>query len=71
MPFNCVIALGCYFYSATNSPTSRIIIQVTSTPMKMSPVVISLIIWIVFVLATDVILLRKVRGEGVEGTRVV
>jgi hypothetical protein len=71
LPFNCVMSLGYYFYSGTSAPRGDYIMPTTATPMNMSLVFISLTIWVVFLLAMDVLLLRKMRGVGVEDIRVV
>ncbi len=70
-PFNCVMSLGYYFYSGADAPTGNYIMPATATSMNMLLVVMSLATWVVFLLAMDVLLLRKMRGVGVEDIRVV
>nr|MDO8098578.1 hypothetical protein [Candidatus Njordarchaeota archaeon] len=69
-PFNCLMSLGYYYYSGRSAPTGNFLMPGTGALMDMPLVMLSLITWVVFLLAFDVVLLRKMRGVGVEDIRV-
>lgn len=69
-PFNCLTSAGYYYYSGRSAPTGNYLMPGAGTLMDMPLVMLSLIVWVVFLLLTDIVLLRKMRGVGVEDIRV-
>jgi hypothetical protein len=59
-----------YFFSGNSAPTGNYLMTAPKSLMNMTVVVTSLIIWVVLILVMDVVLLRKMRGVGVEDIRV-
>nr|MDO8135255.1 hypothetical protein [Candidatus Njordarchaeum guaymaensis] len=69
-PFNCLTSAGYYYYSGRSAPTGNYLMPGAGTLKDMPLVMLSLIVWVVFLLLTDIVLLRKMRGVGVEDIRV-
>jgi hypothetical protein len=68
-PFNCIVSVCYYFFSGQAPPTGNFIGQAGQDLVNMSLATGSLVAWSVILLVIDVVLLRKMRGVGVEEIR--
>ncbi len=68
-PFNCLTSLCYYFFSGKAAPTGAFTMPGPKTLMDENLVLISLSAWLVTLVIADVLLLRKMRGIGVEDIR--
>ena len=69
-PFNCILALCIYYYSGVK-PTTGAFVMGGGAEMDMGLTLLSLVCWVAALIALNVLLLRKMRGVGVEEIRVV
>jgi hypothetical protein len=69
-PFNCLTSVGYFNYSGKSAPTGDYLMPGVATLMNMPLAMLSLILWIGFLLSLDIVLLRKMRGVGLEEIRV-
>jgi len=68
-PFNCLTSLCYYFFSGKAAPTGGYLISTTKTFVDLNLVLLSLSAWLAMLIAMDILLLKKMRGIGVEEIR--
>lgn len=70
-PFNCISALAYYCYSGRRPVTGALFMPNGGGPMDVALTAASLTAWTIALLTLDAILLRKMRGVGIEEIRLV
>ncbi|MEM2906385.1 MAG: hypothetical protein QW587_11725 [Candidatus Bathyarchaeia archaeon] len=68
-PFNCLTSLCYYFFSGKAAPTGGFLTPGTKSFVDLNIVLLSLSAWLALLIVTDMLLLRKMRGIGVEEIR--
>jgi hypothetical protein len=68
-PFNCIVSVCYYFFSGQAPPTGNFLVPGGQNLVNMSLATGSLIAWSVILMALNMVLLRKMRGVGVEEIR--
>ncbi len=68
-PFNCLTSLCYYFFSGKAAPTGGFLMPGARTLVDQNIVLLSLVLWLAVLIIADVLLLRKMRGIGVEEIR--
>jgi len=68
-PFNCIVSICYYYFSGQAPPTGNFLIQDGQTLVNGSITISSLIAWSIILMMLNVVLLRKMRGVGVEEIR--
>ena len=69
-PFNCITSVCYYYFSGESPPTGNFFMPGEKTLVNVGLSLSSLIIWLVFLLILDILLLKKMRGVGVEDIRI-
>ena len=68
-PFNCIVSVCYYYFSGHAPPTGNFLIQGEQNLVNISLVIGSLAAWSTILMVLNVVLLRKMKGVGVEGIR--
>jgi len=68
-PFNCIVSVCYYFFSGKAPPTGNFLVQAGQNLVNMSLALGSLIAWSGILMVLNIVLLRKMRGVGVEEIR--
>ena len=68
-PFNCIVSICYYYFSGQVPPTGNFFMQGEKTLVNMGLTVASLVAWLALLIILDVVLLKKMRGIGVEDIR--
>lgn len=68
-PFNCIVSVCYYYFSGHVPPSGNFLIQGEQNLVNMSLVIGSLVAWSTILMVLNVVLLRKMRGVGVEEIR--
>lgn len=70
-PFNCITSICYYYFSGQTPPTGNFLMPVAKTLVNVDLALGSLIAWLALLILLDILLLRKMRGVGVEDIRIV
>jgi len=70
-PFNCLTAVCYYYFSGKLPPTGNYLMTTPGPSMDILFVILSLVIWVLLLIGADIVLLRKMRGVGVDEIRIV
>ena len=69
-PFNCIVSICYYYFSGQVPPTGYLAFwPPTGTMVNVGLAIASLVAWSMLLMILDVVLLRKMRGVGVEEIR--
>jgi len=68
-PFNCIVSVCYYYFSGQIPPTGNFLIQGEKILVNVGLAMASLVAWSLLLMILDVILLKKMRGVGVEEIR--
>jgi hypothetical protein len=68
-PFNCIVSVCYYFFSGQPPPTGNFLAQTGQNLVNMTLATGSLLTWSVVLMVLNLVLLRKMRGVGVEEIR--
>jgi hypothetical protein len=68
-PFNCIVSVCYYFFSGQNPPTGNFLVQGEQNLVNVGTALGSLIVWSIALMILNIILLRRMRGVGVEEIR--
>jgi hypothetical protein len=68
-PFNSIVSICYYYFSGQVPPTGNFFMQGEKTLVNMSLAVASLVAWLALLITSDLVLLKKMRGIGVEDIR--
>jgi hypothetical protein len=71
LPFNCIVSVCYYFFTGQSPPTGNYFTQHTGTLVDANLALASLMIWVIMLIILDVVLLKKMRGIGLEEMRIV
>ena len=70
-PFNSLTSVCYHFFSGNLPPTGNYLMDPRGALMNMPLVVLSLLLWVILFVIADIVLLKKMRGVGVDEIRVV
>jgi len=68
-PFNCIVSVCYYYFSGKAPPTGNFPVEGEQTLVNVSLAIGSLVAWSIILMMLNVILLRQMRGVGVEEIR--
>jgi len=68
-PFNCIVSICYYYFSGQIPPTGNFLMQGEKTFVDVGLTITSLVAWSALLIILDIILLKKMRGVGVEEIR--
>jgi len=68
-PFNCIVSVCYYFFSGQAPPTGNFLAQAGQNLVNLSLATGSLVAWALILMVLNVVLLRRMRGVGVEEIR--
>lgn len=68
-PFNCIVSVCYYYFSGQSPPTGNFLVQGGQNLVNVSLAIGSLLAWSIVLMMLNVVLLRKMRGVGVEEIR--
>ena len=68
-PFNCIVSVCYYFFSGQAPPTGNFLAQAGQNLVNVSLATGSLVAWALILMVLNVVLLRRMRGVGVEEIR--
>jgi hypothetical protein len=68
-PFNCIVSVCYYYFSGKAPPTGNFLLQGEPTLVNVGLTIASLVAWSVILMMLNVVLLRKMRGVGIEEIR--
>jgi hypothetical protein len=68
-PFNCIVSICYYYFSGKSPPTGNFFMPGDKTLVNINYAISSLAVWTVALILLDIVLLKKMRGVGVEEIR--
>jgi len=68
-PFNCIVSICYYYFSGQSPPTGNFFMEGEKTLVNVGLAMASLMAWVAFLIILDIVLLKKMRGIGVEDIR--
>jgi hypothetical protein len=68
-PFNCIVSVCYYYFSGKAPPTGNFLLQGDQNLVNVGLTIGSLVAWSTILMMLNVVLLRKMRGVGVEEIR--
>jgi len=69
-PFNCITSICYYYFSGESPPTGNFFMPGDKTLVNVGLTLSSLLAWLALLIVLDILLLKKMRGVGVEDIRV-
>jgi hypothetical protein len=70
IPFNCIVSVCYYFFTGQSPLTGNYFTQHTGNLVDVNLALVSLLVWAMILIILDVVLLKKMRGIGVEEMRI-
>ncbi|MHA1264320.1 MAG: hypothetical protein ACTSRS_03715 [Candidatus Helarchaeota archaeon] len=68
-PFNCITSICYYFIAGKSPPTGNFFMTGEKTLVNMDLIFLSLVLWIILLTIISIVLLKRMRGIGIEEMR--